>query len=150
MIKKKVLSIIAVMCAMMCLVCGITAHAAGPVTFSWLQSVNPTVYAMDSTYLSPDSAIVCDGVATSSEYGTFNLKLQKKGFLGIWSDVGGTVYTVSQHSNQTYSARLGTYVTGQYFKVQWSVTGSGDYRVCFCNPSNPQVTGIQYLYLYSK
>lgn len=64
--------------------------------------------------------------------------------------LGGTVYTISQHSNQTYSSRLGTYVTGQYFKVQWSVTASGDYRVCFYNPSNPQVTSIQYLYLYAK
>lgn len=74
---------------MMCLVCGITVHAAGPANISWLQSVNPTIYAMNNTYLTPSSAVVCDGVATSPDSGTFNLKLQKKGALGKWSDVGG-------------------------------------------------------------
>lgn len=147
--KKKFFAVIAVLCAMMCLMCGVTAYASGPSKISWLQATNPTFGGAMNDYLAPVSAVVFEGVATSSSSGTFKAKLQRKSGL-FWSDVGGTVYTISQHSNQTYSSRLGTYVTGQYFKVQWSVNTSGDYRVYLYDPSSPQSTVLQYVYLYSK
>ena len=147
--KIRLLSILVVICLTLSTVCGITASAAvGPLTTNWFQTTYPTK-SIESTYASNGQTVIFEGVATSPASGTFKAKLQYKNVFGSWVDDSNTVYTIQQHSNQTYSTRLGQYVTGQYFKVYWSVNKSKDFRVLLYDPTNPQATALQYVYLYT-
>ena len=117
-------------------------------TYSWLQKTNPTIEEPCGTIdMSKDTVLIFQGVATSSKEGTFKVKLQKKGFLGIWGDTNN-VYTVAQHHDQTYDTENKHNVTGQFFRLHWNIHEKGEYRVVLYNPTEPQVCGLSSVKLY--
>ncbi len=119
-------------------------------TYSWLQKTNPTFEEPCGTIdMSKDTVLIFQGVATSSKEGTFKVKLQKKGFLGIWGDTNN-VYTVAQHHDQTYDTENKHNVTGQFFRLHWNIHEKGEYRVVLYNPTEPQVCGLSSVILYGQ
>ncbi len=145
---KKILAAFISVGMVLCLMSAITAFALGPTNITWLQGSSPST-AVQSIYANTNAIITFEGVATSSSSGSFKVKLQYKNWLGNWTDdTNNNIYTVQQHSNQTYNSRTGHYVTGQYFKLLWTSHGNHDYRVVLYDPSNPQVTYLQDIYLY--
>lgn len=145
--KLVVMLIMAVM-----LVCSaVPAFAAGS-TYSWLQATKPTLEGPCGTikvtdYSDTEKTLIFQGVATSSEAGEFYVKLQKQGFLGIWSDTNN-VYKVKQHHNQTYDTVNNRYVTGQFFRLYWNLHENGTYRVVLYGATKPQVCGISEALFY--
>ncbi len=100
---------------------------------------------IDLGQMSPGSNINTSGikfycVATSPSNGTYEVVLQRKGFMGIWQNVGNR-YTCNQTSERKYDPRNGGYVNGQPSLLTWSTNQSGEYRIILENASAPQATG---------
>lgn len=146
--KKHLFAMFIAACITFCLTTVMTASAVGPTTITWIQGTSPTA-TVQSTYANTNANITFEGIAISPSPGTFQVRLQYKNAFGSWvDDTNNNTYTISQNSNQSYNLRTGQYVTGQYFRKVWVSHGNHDYRVVLYNPSNPQVTTLQDLYLY--
>lgn len=119
-------------------------------SFVWYQSVGRKFVYSDFI---GRNEILFEGVATSPNYGTFKVELQRKLFLNVWYRVPNSyVYTVSQHSNQTLNLRTQQYVYGQYFVLRWYVgeTQRKSYRVVLQQPTAPQVTVFTQVYFFEN
>lgn len=139
--KRLFTTIMAVL--MLCTVMTTTAFAKNINDFTWLQSTGRKV--IDLGQMSPGSNINTSGikfycVATSPSNGTYEVVLQRKGFMGIWQNVGNR-YTCNQTSERKYDPRNGGYVNGQPSLLTWSTNQSGEYRIILENASAPQATG---------
>lgn len=139
--KRLFTAIMAVL--MLCTVMTTTAFAKNINDFTWLQSTGRKV--IDLGQMSPGSNINTSGikfycVATSPSNGTYEVVLQRKGFMGIWQNVGNR-YTCNQTSERKYDPRNGGYVNGQPSLLTWSTNQSGEYRIILENASAPQATG---------
>lgn len=126
-----------------CAVVAVAVYAKDLDNFEWKQGINPSL-TREIGNMSPGNNINTSGVkfycvATSSEDGTFKIKLQRQGFLWIWQDVGAT-YTCSQTSAVKYDTRNNTYVEGQPNLLTWSTTEPGLYRIVLSDASMPQFT----------
>ncbi len=139
--KRLFTAIMAVL--MLCTVMTTTAFAKNINDFTWLQSTGRKV--IDLGQMNPGSNINTSGikfycVATSPSNGTYEVVLQRKGFMGIWQNVGNR-YTCNQTSERKYDPRNGGYVNGQPSLLTWSTNQSGEYRIILENASAPQATG---------
>ena len=139
--KRLFTAIMAVL--MLCTVMTTTAFAKNINDFTWLQSTGRKV--IDLGQMIPGSNINTSGikfycVATSPSNGTYEVVLQRKGFMGIWQNVGNR-YTCNQTSERKYDPRNGGYVNGQPSLLTWSTNQSGEYRIILENASAPQATG---------
>jgi|GEM_PF-6635149 len=143
---KRFLSIFLSLALLLACLTPITAFAVSK-TIAWQQGTSRTIYTSSSKF-SNSNNIVFEGVATSSESGSFKVTLQKKNIFGVWKDTSN-VYTVKQHHNQTYSTTAKTMVTGQFFKLYWP-GGSGTYRLKMSNPTVPQQTALSSLKFYTQ
>ena len=127
--KRLFTAIMAVL--MLCTVMTTTAFAKNINDFTWLQSTGRKV--IDLGQMNPGSNINTSGikfycVATSPSNGTYEVVLQRKGFMGIWQNVGNR-YTCNQTSERKYDPRNGGYVNGQPSLLTWSTNQSGEYRI---------------------
>lgn len=144
--KSRVRKVFAAMLVVV-LLCGAMATTAFAKSFTdkvWQQAVSKMT--IDLGYLEPGSNINTSGVkfyaiATSSESGTFDVVLQRQGFLGAWFAVGsaGKGY---QGSERKYDTRGDRYVYGAPFLCVWSTNQSGNYRIILENPTAPQETWL--------
>lgn len=127
---------------MLCAVMATTAFAKNINNFTWFQGAGR--YIINLGEMSPGSNINTSGirffcVATSPSSGTYEVVLQRKGFLGIWQNVGNR-YTCSQGSELKYDPRNGGYVNGQPSLLVWSTNITGEYRIILENATVPQAT----------
>lgn len=128
---------------MLCTVMTMTASAKSFNNFVWHQSVIGR-YIVDLGQMNPGPNINTSGikfycVATSPNNGTYEVVLQRKGFLGIWQNVGNR-YTCNQTSERKFDPRNNVYVHGQPSFLTWATNQSGEYRVILENASAPQET----------
>lgn len=148
-ISKKIIAVCVMMT--MLVLSTIPAFASGSNdvrTYSWLQATKPTFEEPCGTISAGNGdTLIFQGIATSSQSGTFNVRLQKKGVFGIWNDTNN-VYTVRQHHDQTYDTINNHYVTGQFYRLYWNIHENGTYRVVLYNPSAPQVCGLSQTIFY--
>lgn len=119
-----------------------TAFAYDIENFTWLQSTGRKV--IDLGQMSPGSNINTSGikfycVATSPSDGTYEVVLQRKGFLGIWQNVGNR-YVCNQTSERKYDPRNGEYVYGQPSFLTWPTNETAEYRIILENATAPQAT----------
>ncbi len=124
-----------------------SVFAAGG-TYSWLQGTKPEL--TDSNWeiqASKGKTIIFQGVATSSNTGSFKVKLQRKNIFGVWIDERN-IYTVSQHSKRSYDSVNKRYVIGQFYRLYWNTEYSTRYRVVLYEPTNPQVCGLTEVLFY--
>lgn len=137
-VKRLFTAIMAVL--MLCTVMATTAFAKNINDFTWMQSTGRKV--IDLGQMSPGTNINTSGikfycVATSPSNGTYQVVLQRKGFLGVWQNVGNR-YTCNQTSERKYDPRNGGYVNGQPSLLTWSTDQSGEYRIILENATAPQ------------
>ncbi len=133
-----------ILAVMLCLATSTTAFAKNINDFPWNQSLGR--FEVNIGQMTPGTNANTSGikfyfVATSSENGTFQVVLQRKGALGIWQNVGNR-YTCSQTSERKYDSRNGGYVNGQPSLLTWPTNQSGEYRILLENASRPQQTGF--------
>lgn len=140
-ITGKRLFAIAAVAAMMCTMLITTASAYKINDFVWMQSL-PKSYEINLGKMTPGPNANTSGikfycVTTSSRDGNYDAVLQRKGFLGIWQNVGGK-YVCGQTASLKYDARNGNYVNGQPNLLTWATNQSGEYRILLENPTAPQ------------
>ena len=134
--------VIALVAIALCSAMATTVFAYSIEDFTWMQSTGRKVINLGP--MSPGTDINTSGikfycVATSSSNGTYEVVLQRKGFLGIWQNVGNR-YVCSQTSERMYDPRNEEYVNGQPSLLSWSTNETAEYRIILENATAPQET----------
>ncbi len=124
---------------LLCAIVGTTAFAKNLSDFTWTQATGSKTITLGELY--PGSNINSSGVkfyavATAATNGTFDVVLQRQGFLGVWTTVGRA--TGSQSYENKTDPRNGGIVQGQPFMCTWPTTDSGNYRIILENTTSPQ------------
>lgn len=144
---SKRLGVCALVAAILCMMIPAVASAKTFNNRTWYQSLGRTV--IDIEQMTPGTNINTSGVkfycvATSPSDGTFDVVLQRKGFMGIWQNVGGK-YTGEQSSKTHFDPRNGVNVQGSVNFMIWSTNQSGEYRVILENATAPQETVLSHI-----